>query len=146
MSDEPTGHEPWWHTFFDQTYAGIGLTDTDPERTAKTAKTVDFLLDVLKLDEGMCVFDQCCGTGRLSLLIAGRGVHVVGVEQAAAYVEQARREERDLTLKAREESRGAVETARAEMERRGSEVREKLEREVEGFAGSVAARVLGRSL
>jgi SAM-dependent methyltransferase len=97
MSDEPTGHTPWWHTFFDQTYAEIGLTDADPEHIAKT---VDFLLGVLKLGEGMRVFDQCCGVGRLSLPLAERGVHVVGVEQAAAYVEHARREAREQDLPA----------------------------------------------
>jgi len=61
-------------------------------------------------------------------------------------IEAARRQERELTLKAREDSRKAVETARNEMERRGGEVRRQLAGEVEGYAGAVAARVLGRSL
>jgi F-type H+-transporting ATPase subunit b len=67
-------------------------------------------------------------------------------EERDRVVEQARRQERELTIKAREESRKAVDTARAEMERRGEDVRGRLQSQVEGFAQSVASRVLGRSL
>lgn len=87
-------------------------------------------------------------TAKLSAEVEGQLVDIrsaAGAERNRI-VEQARRQERDLSLKAREESRKAVETARAEMERRGAAVRQQLTGEVEGFAGAVASRVLGRSL
>ncbi|MHC4080893.1 MAG: class I SAM-dependent methyltransferase [Planctomycetota bacterium] len=97
MSNDKDSEKPWWHAFFDWTYAEFGLTDPDPEHIATT---VEFLHRVLELSEGLCVFDQCCGVGRLSLPLARRGVRVIGVDQTAAYIEQARQEARDEGLPA----------------------------------------------
>jgi SAM-dependent methyltransferase len=85
MTDGPPT-EPWWHSFFDATYADIGLRD-EPERQEAV---VDFLVEHLRLEPGDRVLDQCCGVGRISLPLARRGVDVVGVDQAAGYVERAR--------------------------------------------------------
>jgi len=62
------------------------------------------------------------------------------------FVEEARRQEREILDRARAESRRAIETARAQMEKSASEARAGLQREVDGLASVVAARVLGRSL
>jgi 2-polyprenyl-3-methyl-5-hydroxy-6-metoxy-1,4-benzoquinol methylase len=97
MTNDMDSPSPWWHRFFDLTYAEIGLTDADPERVATT---VEFLHRVLELGEGMRVFDQCCGVGRLSLPLARRGVQVTGVDQTADYIEQADRSARDEGLPA----------------------------------------------
>ena len=97
MSDDTSSQTPWWRTFFDRTYADFGLTDADPEHIAKTA---EFLHRVLELGEGLRVFDQCCGVGRLSLPLARRGMRVTGVDQTEAYIEQARRAARDEGLPA----------------------------------------------
>jgi SAM-dependent methyltransferase len=93
MSDENRNRTPWWPAFFDETYANFGLVDPDAERARRT---VDFLFDVLGLQAGMRLFDQCCGIGRLSVPLAERGVQVIGVEQAAEYVERARARAGDL--------------------------------------------------
>ena len=77
----------WWHSFFDETYADFGLATTTPERVARA---VNFLLDKLDVKAGDRLLDQCCGIGRLSLPLARHGVHVVGVDQEAGYVERAR--------------------------------------------------------
>ena len=97
MTNDIDNPSPWWHRFFDLTYAEIGLTEADPERVATT---VEFLHRVLELGEGMRVFDQCCGVGRLSLPLARRGVQVTGVDQTADYIEQADRSARDEGLPA----------------------------------------------
>jgi hypothetical protein len=55
MTNDMDSPSPWWHRFFDLTYAEIGLTDADPERVATT---VEFLHRVLELGEGMRVFDS----------------------------------------------------------------------------------------
>jgi SAM-dependent methyltransferase len=97
MSDETNSGAPWWHGFFDETYAEFGLTDADPEIIART---VEFLRRVLHLHEGMHVFDQCCGVGRLSVPLARGGMRVTGVDQTAGYIEQARRDARAQDLPA----------------------------------------------
>jgi SAM-dependent methyltransferase len=97
MSDDTDSTTPWWHTFFDETYAEFGLTDADEEHIAKT---VEFLRRVLELGEGMHLFDQCCGVGRLSLPLARGGIRVTGVDQTAAYIGKADRSARDEDLPA----------------------------------------------
>jgi len=97
MTNDTDTPSPWWHRFFDLTYAEIGLTESDPERVART---VEFLHRVLELGEGMSLFDQCCGVGRLGLPLARRGVRVIGVDQTADYIEQADRSARDENLPA----------------------------------------------
>lgn len=79
MSDE------WWKDLYDDALADVLL-----ETTADVAATVAFLVDELGLSPGARVFDQCAGTGRLAIPLAQWGARVVGVEQAARYVERAR--------------------------------------------------------
>lgn len=86
---------PWWQSFFDDLYADWGLAGSDPQRLERT---IDFLVDKLRVSPGDRVLDQCCGIGRLSLPLARRGLEVVGVDQAAAYVERARRAAADEGL------------------------------------------------
>ena len=89
--------EPWWHAFFDETYADFGLAETDGDRVGKI---VDFILEKLEPGEGGRLFDQCCGIGRLSLPIAERGVRVIGVDQVSGYVDRATRAATDRGLRA----------------------------------------------
>ncbi|MBA3500450.1 MAG: class I SAM-dependent methyltransferase [Myxococcota bacterium] len=75
----------WWPELYDDLLADVlleGTTDVD--------ETVRFLVEQLRLTPRACVFDQCCGTGRLSIPLARWGAQVIGVEQAARYVERAR--------------------------------------------------------
>jgi SAM-dependent methyltransferase len=73
----------WWSTFFDDTYAAIGL-DTRP------TDAVDNIIAFLGVEPGARIFDQCCGNGRLAVPLAQRGFHVVGVDQAASYIATAK--------------------------------------------------------
>lgn len=77
----------WWLSFYDHAFADSFLANAD-DATETSAR---FLLRELRLGPGMRVFDQCCGTGRLSAALSQRGVRVVGVDASAAYVERARR-------------------------------------------------------
>lgn len=79
MTDE------WWKDLYDDALADVLL-----ESTADVPATVAFLVEELGLAPGARVFDQCSGTGRLSIPLARWGAQVVGVEQAARYVERAR--------------------------------------------------------
>jgi SAM-dependent methyltransferase len=80
----PAPHAPdWWSEFFDDAYAAFGLSDDDDP---KVTAAVDFLSEQLQLAAGDRVFDQCCGIGRLSLPLARRGVHVIGVDFTPTYI------------------------------------------------------------
>lgn len=75
----------WWAALYDDFVADVLLEDT-----CDVDDTVHFLVEQLRLERGDRVFDQCCGTGRLSIPLARWGARVIGVEQAARYVERAR--------------------------------------------------------
>jgi SAM-dependent methyltransferase len=75
----------WWPELYDDLLADVLLEDT-----SEVADTVRFLVEKLRLTPGARVFDQCAGTGRLSIPLAAWGADVIGVEQAPKYVERAR--------------------------------------------------------
>jgi SAM-dependent methyltransferase len=75
----------WWAELYDDHVADVLLCDTSDVET-----TVTFLTRELGLARGDRVFDQCSGTGRLGIALARWGAQVIGVEQAARYVERAR--------------------------------------------------------
>ncbi len=81
---EATG---WWTTLYDDALADVLLDAADP---AETEATAEFLVRALELAPGARVFDQCCGTGRLSIPLARRGFEVTGVDLIEAYVARAR--------------------------------------------------------
>jgi len=96
----PDSPAPWWHDFHDDLLAQILLERTC---TAEVDRTLDFVVEALELKPGDRVYDQCCGIGSLSRPLAARGFRVVGCDQAAGYIERARREaeldERRLDLR-----------------------------------------------
>jgi SAM-dependent methyltransferase len=76
----------WWSTLYDDRLADVLLDAADPRETEATA---DFLVRALELSPGARVFDQCCGTGRLSIALARRGHDVLGVDLIERYVARA---------------------------------------------------------
>lgn len=81
----------WWPELYDDLLADVLL-----ENTSEVEDTLRFLVEQLRLRPGARVFDQCAGTGRLSIPLAKWGADVIGVEQAARYVERARAAAQDL--------------------------------------------------
>lgn len=75
----------WWPALYDDLLADVLL-----DGTTGVDETVRFLSRALRLTPGARVFDQCCGTGRLSVALARSGLQVIGVDQAAGYIERAR--------------------------------------------------------
>ncbi len=88
--------ENWWAALYDEHLAALFFERT-PDEIERTAQ---FLIARLDLAPGARVFDQCCGTGVVGLGLARRGLCVVGVDQARAYVDAARREAERLALPA----------------------------------------------
>jgi SAM-dependent methyltransferase len=57
--------------------------------TMGTEQEVAFLVDELRLEEGMSVLDVGCGPGRHAIALAKRGISVVGVDISSRFVEVA---------------------------------------------------------
>jgi SAM-dependent methyltransferase len=81
------GH--WWNALYDDLLAELLLVREDAE---DEEDTVRFLVERLELAPGARTFDQCCGIGSLAIPLARRGFSVVGVDQAARYIERGRRD------------------------------------------------------
>ncbi|MFO0827517.1 MAG: methyltransferase domain-containing protein [Phycisphaerales bacterium] len=88
----------WWKTFFDETYAEIGLVTRQGQQADAFADSVIRLLD---LKPGERVFDQCCGIGRIAIPLARRGMVLEGVDLAQSYVDAAARTASQESLHAR---------------------------------------------
>lgn len=76
----------WWQSLYDDIVADLFLLRQDPRQTSHTAW---FLMHALDLEPGSAVFDQCCGTGTISLPMAKAGVRVVGVDLCEDYIRRA---------------------------------------------------------
>lgn len=87
MTQEQSKTE-WWEDFFDDTFADLMLDRGDEEEPARTG---DFLFDKLGLKKGDTVFDQCCGIGDMSHMLARRGCRAIGVDIIPSYTERARK-------------------------------------------------------
>ena len=88
MSSETKDNQGEWHTGF---FAGAALDAwrhaTSPEQTEEE---VDFLEDVFAVPAGATLLDVPCGNGRLTLPLAARGYHMVGVDNAHDFIEEGR--------------------------------------------------------
>lgn len=82
--EAPAAGARWWRTFFDELFADVWLSQRRPD------PDVAFLVRELAIEPGMRVYDQCCGVGRIAAGLDARGVEVVGVDQAEAYIARAR--------------------------------------------------------
>jgi 2-polyprenyl-3-methyl-5-hydroxy-6-metoxy-1,4-benzoquinol methylase len=83
----------WWKSFFDADYLRLWSQLAPQERTDQEAEGLWQLLD---LTPGARVLDAPCGYGRLSMALARRGAHVVGVDFSASLLEQAEDSRGDL--------------------------------------------------
>jgi 2-polyprenyl-3-methyl-5-hydroxy-6-metoxy-1,4-benzoquinol methylase len=88
----------WWVDLYDDLLADVFLERTDSSELERTAR---FLIEGLELPVGAEVFDQCCGIGSIALELSAAGFSVLGVDQAARYVERARTEAERRSLGAR---------------------------------------------
>lgn len=82
-------NQQWWTKFYDQHLATLLLV---PASGKEVLQTCDFLEKVLKLNPEDRIFDQCCGTGRLSIELGLRDFSITGIDQADIYIQQAKRD------------------------------------------------------
>jgi SAM-dependent methyltransferase len=76
----------WWRSFYDDLPFDLLLQAEDRD----IDEPVQFIKERLKISGGSLLFDQCCGMGSLSLPLARAGVHVVGVDLCAKFIEAAK--------------------------------------------------------
>lgn len=89
----PVSAQKWCADFFSDTFAEVHLQRKD---AAQLATAVSFLTDVLRLECGMHVFDQCCGIGDISFALANTGVQVTGVDLMPSYIATAEKRAKAL--------------------------------------------------
>ncbi len=65
----------WWTSFYQELPLESFMNRAG---SAELEDTLKFLWDKLGLQKGNLVFDQCCGTGEVSIPLAQRGVSIVG--------------------------------------------------------------------
>lgn len=87
--------ENWWAELYDELLAEVLLKTTSAE---EIAQTVNFLVNLTGLSPGARFFDQCCGTGRISIALGKAGYPVVGIDQASIYIDQAKEAAREQGL------------------------------------------------
>jgi len=78
----------WWKNFFEKKFAVLFLKRNKLE----LKETINFLIKKLRLKRGDMVFDQCSGTGDISLGLAAKGMETIGIEQSKKYMDAAAKE------------------------------------------------------
>lgn len=82
-------NENAWHED-DSLWDKIGGFLFSEQSYLKAPVQVDFILSAGGISPGMQVLDLCCGTGRHSVEMAGRGITVTGVDRTGSYILKAR--------------------------------------------------------
>lgn len=78
----------WWRELYKNDVADLLLERRSDRENRALAKQI---ADLLALEPGARVLDQCCGTGGIAAALGDLGFAVVGVDQAASYIDRARR-------------------------------------------------------
>ena len=85
----------WWKSLYDQQMADLFLH----REKEQSDQEISLLEDLLQLQHGDHILDQCCGTGSLSIPLADRGYRVTGVDIMPKYIQQARDDSKsDMTV------------------------------------------------
>lgn len=79
--------EDWWKDYFDEVYYLLYKSLLTEERTARE---VDFIVEVLALKPDDLVLDVACGQGRHAIPLTSRGYRVVGLDYSPYLLELAR--------------------------------------------------------
>jgi SAM-dependent methyltransferase len=92
---EPTEPEPtepeWWRTYFEaplwqQVQLGWGSIEGE-----SSGDQADRIVEALRLEPGMRVLDAPCGSARIAIELAARGMRTSGVDITEAFLEDGRR-------------------------------------------------------
>lgn len=79
----------WWDSTYGDSDFGRRYAEAR-HQDESLGPTADFLVSAMNLKPGDRVLDQCCGSGPVSLALARKGIGVIGIDQAAHCIEQAK--------------------------------------------------------
>ena len=79
--------QPWYVTFFGESYLELYEAAVLPERTDKETALI---LERLSLPPGSGILDLCCGHGRHSIRLAARGFRVTGQDLSEVFLAKAK--------------------------------------------------------
>lgn len=79
--------QAWYQTWFNSPFYHILYKSRDE---AEAQKSIDHLLDVLRLPAHARILDLACGKGRHSRYLAGKGFQVTGVDLSERSIQHAR--------------------------------------------------------
>lgn len=96
--------QPWFESFFVEGEYAQTLARIPPEQTERE---VDFIVGALALPAKSRILDLCCGVGRHTVALAGRGFSMAGLDLDGAALALARQRA--------EEAGAAIEFVRADM-------------------------------
>ena len=89
MSGRLDAFREWYRPFFRDIALDVWRDGVPPEQTQVES---EFLWDTLRLRPGARVLDVPCGAGRLSIPLAARGAHIVGIDLSSEQIDRARAE------------------------------------------------------
>lgn len=82
----------WWHDFFKGDFSDVVLTqDAQP--------AFDFITNILNIQPGYRIYDQCCGKGALSHKLAETGCDIIGVDSSEEYIKKAEETQKSENIK-----------------------------------------------
>jgi SAM-dependent methyltransferase len=87
----------WWRTFFHGVALDLWRAAVPPEVSRQDA---DFLARTLQVAPPARILDVPCGNGRVSLVLAGEGYQVTGVDLAEEFIAEAKRQVKERKLPA----------------------------------------------
>lgn len=73
----------WWKDFYDDSFT---LVTEDWHDEDKLDAETDFIIETFGLKPGDRLFDQCCGSARMSSVLARKGLRITGIDQSADYI------------------------------------------------------------
>lgn len=75
----------WWQTFYDDAMQVV-LQDQSSDKIRSESA---LMCQLIGLETGQSVFDQCCGLGQHAMELARMGFHVTGLDQSNDYISSA---------------------------------------------------------
>ena len=80
----------WWEGFFeDPAWQGVQL-GWDTLEGEGSAEQAEKIVRALRLSPGMRVLDAPCGTGRIAIELASRGIAATGIDRTRRFIEEGR--------------------------------------------------------
>jgi SAM-dependent methyltransferase len=86
----PIDASEWWQTYFETPLWQAVQLGWDSLEGESSDELADRIIDALRLEPGMRVLDAPCGSARIAIALAARGMRVTGLDITDAFLEEGR--------------------------------------------------------